>query len=362
MEDFYQKYSKLLQEFDSLPRLKISKNIFDVTGYSHYENITSNILAFYFDPNNEHGLDDLLLRSLIDLTGITYMRLDGVKVKREFPTKKGIIDFLIETNDRFIGIENKIYSYLHNDLDDYSSSIDQWVKASNKVGSIKIVLSIHDLSCRSGFINVTYEQYCCKIRENMGAYVNASSQKWILYLIDFLTNLENLGGKIMRIDRNDQFFIDNHSKIESLIEARDGFMANLHNKVKVLCEIIERPNGCHKQWIFSSDCLVHDYNLSKYKIALDLRISPLGWNLTLFGRNEKDTAHLDELFLLKPLSEKEINFRGTNGNYGDNRYVLAEHELNTSLEDIAENLLEWSNILIKTDKNYNAKNKETNPA
>ena len=80
MEDFYQEYSELLQEFNSLPKLNKSKSnksqsIFNIAGYPHYENVASNILAFYFNPDNEHGLGNLLLHSLLSLINpeITYI-------------------------------------------------------------------------------------------------------------------------------------------------------------------------------------------------------------------------------------------------------------------------------------------------
>lgn len=37
----------------------------DVAGFPHYENVISNIYAYYFDSKNTHGLDDLFLKSLI---------------------------------------------------------------------------------------------------------------------------------------------------------------------------------------------------------------------------------------------------------------------------------------------------------
>ena len=58
-------YDDLLYEFEALPQ--ISMSIFDIAGYPHYENVCSNILAFYLDPNNEHGLGKLLYLCLMSL-------------------------------------------------------------------------------------------------------------------------------------------------------------------------------------------------------------------------------------------------------------------------------------------------------
>ena len=367
MEDFHQKYSKLLQEFGALPKPKASKSIFDITSRSYYENVISDILAFYFDPDNEHGLRDLMLRSLVNLTDSGDIRLDNVKVTREFPTiGKGRIDFLVETDDQIIGIENKKFSKLHNNLEDYSVSIDQLAENLNKEANIKIVLSINDLKCDYGFVNITYRQYCAKIRENLGKYVNASSQKWTLFLIDFLIDFEKLGG--IDIDMNnplDNFFISKDEEINFLIKARDDFVARLPLKVNALaglCDEIKGLEECSKQWIFKNICLVHQYELSAgAAIKLDLFIFSSGWELSILSANHESIEHLTCLLDTDPLFEKGIKDKGTYESYGSARYLLAKYDLTANLEDIAKGILEWSNILIETDKNYNAKNKETNP-
>ena len=46
MDDF-SLYEDLLHELPSKPL-----NIFDVAGFPHYENVISNVLAFFLDPNN----------------------------------------------------------------------------------------------------------------------------------------------------------------------------------------------------------------------------------------------------------------------------------------------------------------------
>lgn len=37
----------------------------DISGYPHYENVCSNILAFYFNPLEEHNLNNLVINSFI---------------------------------------------------------------------------------------------------------------------------------------------------------------------------------------------------------------------------------------------------------------------------------------------------------
>ena len=77
----------LLYEFEALP--PISTSVFDIAGYPRYENVCSNILAFYFDPNNEHGLGKLFYVCLMNLISANEVRLDSVqsfRVSREVST------------------------------------------------------------------------------------------------------------------------------------------------------------------------------------------------------------------------------------------------------------------------------------
>jgi|TARA_R110000744_G_scaffold137352_1_gene247862 hypothetical protein len=351
MQSVYDRFLELLHDFESLPDSIKSESIFDVAGYPHYENVSSNILAFYLNPNNEHGLGNLLFSSLMNLAGGIEIQQENVQVSREVSTKNnGRLDIVIETDNQIIGIENKIYHHLNNDLNDYSRSIDEWAKPNN-LDTTKIILSIRNEGDSSGFINVTYENYCQKIKENLGNYVTTSSQKWVLYLIDFMSTIEKLSGGNMEIDDNDQFFIENEERVISLINARNKFISKLNGKIREIFDLVQKPDDCDRQWIYAKSCLVHDYNLSGNLIAFDLYISSQGWEFKLFGRNVNSKEYLRELFSMPALSGHTVPLK-------DSRHVLNEYDLSTDLTTIKEDLLEWFGLLIQAENEKNA-NKAT---
>ena len=351
MQSIYdeREFLALLHDFESLPDDIKSESIFNIAGYPHYENVSSNILAFYLNPNNEHGLGNLLLSSLMNLADGSEKHQDTVQVSREVSTNKGgRLDIVIETDNQIIGIENKIYHHLNNDLNDYSASIDDWAKP-RELDTTKIVLSLKNEENSFGFVNVTYEQYWAKIKENLGSYITTSSQKWILYLVDFMSTIEKLNGKNMEIDKNDQFFIENEEKITALINARNKFIDKLNRKVRDLLELIDKPDECVSQWIYSKSCLVHDYNLSDNSIAFDLCITPQGWNFQLFGRNASSRAYLKDLFALPTLSKSE-NTRPME----DSRYSLVKYDLSTDLTAIKDDMFKWFDLLTEAEKERKA--------
>ncbi|WP_323012547.1 PD-(D/E)XK nuclease family protein [Castellaniella sp.] len=338
-------YLELLSEFESLPKKACSKSIFDVAGYPHYENVASNVLAFFLNPNNEHGLGKLMLSSLLNLAGANETNQSNVQISREvYTVNGGRLDILIETESQLIGIENKIYHFLANDLEDYGKSLDEWAKP-NQLAVMKIILSIRKEKESFGFICITYEEFFLKIKEHLGNYVTTSSQKWLLYLIDFINTIENLKGGDMEFDENDKFFIKNESRINSLISVKNMFLYKLRYRIQKLQEEIKKPDVCEKQWIYAGYCLVHDFNLSGNLIAFDLNICQAGWELTLFGRDQSSNEYIIQL--LSRCSDHIAIEKG--------RLALARWPIFTELHEIKEKLCEWMVWVVKEDANRSLK-------
>ena len=60
MNERYKKLFEELRKIKSGPARR--KTFMDISGYPHYENVVSNILSFYFDDSEEHGMKDLWFR------------------------------------------------------------------------------------------------------------------------------------------------------------------------------------------------------------------------------------------------------------------------------------------------------------
>lgn len=105
-------FTKILLDFKSIPRKKRKKTFMEISGYPHYENVASNILKFYLDPSNEHGLKDLVLNSLLHLIDEDFQfdnDFEQIEVYREHKTiEENRLDLVILTDNYAIGIENKV--------------------------------------------------------------------------------------------------------------------------------------------------------------------------------------------------------------------------------------------------------------
>lgn len=339
-------FESILRDFEELPEKTKSLSVFDVAGYPHYENVASNILAFYLNPNNEHGLGDLLLNSLLEVIDLNLSEYSSIIVNREVSTDNGgRLDIVIESDKQIIGIENKIFHWLANDLKDYSNTIDNMAKPGNK-GVVKIVLSVKRESPQCNFQCITYDEFISKIKENLGKYVNTSSQKWLLYLLDFVQTINNIKGEDMSFDEIDKFFIHNNDRIEKLLKARNNFLTKLNQKTVKLFEIVQEPPECKKKWIYAKNCLVIDLVLSGYNIAYDFVIGPKNCQLQLFGRTKKDQNYLQEI-IFKNQDDKSIFTKVV-----DNRFILEEYDLFTNIEDLKKSLETHIDKIINIEKYY----------
>ncbi|RYQ23700.1 PD-(D/E)XK nuclease superfamily [Bifidobacterium pseudolongum subsp. pseudolongum] len=116
-------------------------NVFSISGFPNREIVSSNILAYFLDPANPHGLKDLLLQSLWELLkerGTDKRRfpddvdLSNCSVATEYPAHgegagKGTkrIDILVKIDDRVaVIIENKVDAGLYNPLHIYRHQLE----------------------------------------------------------------------------------------------------------------------------------------------------------------------------------------------------------------------------------------------
>jgi hypothetical protein len=342
-------FDKILLDFKSIPRCKRIKTFMEISGYQNFENVCNNILKFYLNPTNEHGLNDLVLNSLLHLINKDFqfdLNTEQIVVYREFKTLNGNrLDLLILTEKYAIGIENRIFRHLNNDFTDYNYTVKSLCYNSRK--PINLVLSLTKLTCNedlekiseNDFLNVTYEQFFKNIKQNIARYYNNLNLSYINHLTDFIKSIENLTPNTMENKALWTFFKNNSATIQELLDSFNDYKITLYHKIYQLIEALPKEEftpTVEKQWVYNGCCLVHDYTInSKYKIAVDTIIDISGWEIQLFGRDSQSTDFIYNVmckvngFLPHPIESYEKG----------ERLIYQKFDTDTAISDIAKQLV-----------------------
>ncbi len=252
-------YQKLLEDFSKVQIPKEEKTFMDICQYpgSRFEEICSRILAFYFNPNEEHGLRDLWFRALnqcINQDG-EYCKPKDIRLILEEYTycaesdKGRKIDIIIEADNTIYAIENKIGAQLYNPLDVYSEHIEK--KYDKKYTyKKKIVLTAHSLSSfdkqkasNFGFEEISYKTLFEQVKTILGDYIADSNMKQLTFMIDFMKTLNNKMNFMENKERA-EFFSKNKESVEKMIDQyqkwreevlkqQTGAIADLLNEIRI---------------------------------------------------------------------------------------------------------------------------------
>lgn len=88
--------AKIEQTITNLPELKKQHHsILEIAGFPHYENVISNLLAFYFDFEEIHGLQDLFIKSFFSSLNLSkeYTRSENINVYKEVSTHNTLLKY-----------------------------------------------------------------------------------------------------------------------------------------------------------------------------------------------------------------------------------------------------------------------------
>jgi hypothetical protein len=192
----FEQYQELLEH--QLPETEEqSESFLDIAGYPNYENVFSNIYAHFLNEGGAHGMKRMFLDALQNALNLEII-FGEYAVVREFATKNGRLDILIEERDEnenlvhAMGIENKVFHELNNDLADYQKSI------KSLQGEALVVLTVHEVSDQRKDVHyLTHKRWVSEIKKLMGNYVIGVDTKQLLLLTDFIQHIENLYIDIM---------------------------------------------------------------------------------------------------------------------------------------------------------------------
>lgn len=214
--------------------------LFEIAGFPSRENVFSNVLKFYFDSRERHQFGTSVLKFFLSdiVSNKDDNDLQTISINREVTTnKQNRIDLVIETNKYLIGIENKVFHSVNNDLSDYAT----FLKARTSKELILIVLNLHKdnlANDENGFKYISYK----KLLDNLSLLVEtATASKYHLLLKDFIQNIRNHFPSIMT-EEQIKFLEANEEAIEK-IKMLSGKATNyLHLRIAEIFKAIKPPD------------------------------------------------------------------------------------------------------------------------
>ncbi len=299
-------FKALLAAFKKLPpTLQRDPTTLEISGYPHLEDVYSNILAFFLDPGCEHGFGPIFLESLLSVAEYDKEEMaikdgEAVEVNREEITgTRKRIDLVISTDTLIVGIENKIYHHLHNDLEDYGQHLTKQAKANGHRRRIcKILLGLNlpnDDNELFGFKPITYQEYFGEILRRIGPTLIGSKDRYLKFVMEMIETVKHLKeGSAVNPEKLD-FIKNNREDVEALWKEAETLKKEMRGLVKKLRGALDISNlqgqsrpitgFLYRESHTFFDTLVHNIEIKDgFIIAIDTYISPEGWGIDVFPR------------------------------------------------------------------------------
>tara|TARA_R100001369_G_scaffold14782_2_gene29504 strand:- start:5995 stop:7197 length:1203 start_codon:yes stop_codon:yes gene_type:complete len=233
------------------------KNLFDILKIQHREIRNSNILAYFFDPNEEHGFGSLFFDSFqeIAIERIAALKrthphivfndissLDEVisvcteeQTNGASETTKSI-DIVLEGDDWVIGIENKIHHHITNPLDIYWKHL----QSKNRKYTFGIVLSLELYDpqyieiCDSGyFLNITHQELMKRVQNNLQLTGELNSTD-LFYLREYFKNIESHYYHLKETPEMDEVVkqvFENYKSISEILEKKNAVEKYIEDEI-----------------------------------------------------------------------------------------------------------------------------------
>ncbi len=246
MSSNLERYKSLISEYTKIPKSGIlPPTLLEITGQHYKELVFSNLLSFFLDERKEHGLKDLFFTALLEAydSDIVTDAYNVADVRTEERTdKNNRIDLLIETDRHVIGIENKVYAKIGNDLKDYSNYVKKVARENgNQRNEIKILLTLRELSKKdqrrateTNFKIIRYSELIDRIRTSIGDYVFEAESRYVMLLYEFINTIYRLERGPQMDEKFVQFVSENEKEINELYNDTYKFKGELRAIVKKL--------------------------------------------------------------------------------------------------------------------------------
>lgn len=200
---------------------------FSIAGFPHYENVLSNVYAFFFRSDEPHGLGNLCLDALVDV--LRSKKVDIPWSQHDFRTVYALrevgmrnqqrLDLLLhngstqddwQTASAVLLIENKVYHWLANDLNNYQESVKEKNPDSHRLG---LVLGPRRELAPEGWIFVSHYDWAVAVERRLGTALSRAEPRYVTLLLEVLENIRAMSNPDENFAESLSFFLRNRAAI-----------------------------------------------------------------------------------------------------------------------------------------------------
>lgn len=347
-------FEKLLSEAQKYQQPQRERTFFDTAIRKHYENPTTELLSYFLNPENDHGLGSVFFDGLTDAVNALNPSAEADEygavrnVFTEVQTTSGNrIDLLVESDKAVFLIESKIHHSQNNPFEDYEKHIATHFQT---LTPFKIVFCIDGKTAVKGWVGVSFSLYAHHVNTFLSqAMLKNPYNKWALLAREFLMHLESFGEKNMN-NENFNFVQENYKDISALVQLKENFISEIINQTNAKLEAnIENYVPYNRRQTWGKDTVLRFANRkwvqwSDASIRLKMDSSPLvcdvflcleDQNLSLQSKIKENLKH--PLTLRSPKEEYEGK---------DNKFWwLGWENIPFDLEQISNMIVEINQVL-----------------
>lgn len=225
---------QLLHKAERFYQQEREPSIFALGGRGYYENPTTDLLAFFLDPAQAHGLDACFLKAFLGcLPNAKYLSpsLRSAPQREVATPNRKRIDLVLAGDEWDLVVENKVFHAQNNPFDDYEAFAQATLYSAERT-LLYAVLSPSGNSARTNWHGVSYRQFIEAAREELAQHMlSCPVNKWQVFARDFLLHLENITVEKAMDSQAVNFVIEHLHQINKLTRLKDQVIDALDAKV-----------------------------------------------------------------------------------------------------------------------------------
>ncbi|WXL26002.1 PD-(D/E)XK nuclease family protein [Ectopseudomonas mendocina] len=225
---------ELLTKAERFYQTEREPSIFALGGRGYYENPTTDLLAFFLDPAQAHGLEECFLSALLNCLPNASDLSPSLRSapKREVMThKSNRIDLVLPGDGWDLILENKIFHGQINPFADYEAFTQRELNDGERP-LVYVVLSPSGKSSQAAWYGLSYAKFIAVARQQLAQrMLSHPVDKWQVFARDFLLHLENITVEKAMDSKAVNFVIEHMHQINKLTRLKDQVIDALDAKV-----------------------------------------------------------------------------------------------------------------------------------